>query len=57
MVPRTTNGVTDDQAVREWSAVVRAKSTDREKLLTAPCKDDRFAVCVPLKDRTVGDSR
>ena len=57
MVPRTTDGVPDEQTVRERRAVMRAKGTDRIQLLTAPCKDDRLAMCVPLKDRTVRDSR
>ena len=46
-MPRASNRIADQEALLEWSTVVRADGPNREHFIAAAGKEHRFAMCVP----------
>jgi hypothetical protein len=54
MMQGTTQSVSDNQALRKRSVVVRTVCTDRKKRLAPAHQDDIFATCLTNGDAAVG---
>ena len=54
VVPWASHGVVDDEALRQWAAVMRTRGADREELIAAACEQNRFVADMAGEHVAVG---